>query len=353
MSNISGNLSSNVDSSTQTAASIVGYTIIGIVSLFGNVIISVITLQRKTGRTPIDILIFALAIGDLIITVTIPFVAVVSLNSVFAFGLAGCKLLFGVRNVAIYASSFTLVVIALERYRTTFDLSRSRRDLRQTTVLIAITWVIAIGLTIPQFIVLRLVTYPGVGIYCLEVWGNDTIVGRKAYSLVLFCLTFAIPFITVTVSNIIIFHKLFHAKGHSSTNQVRLKAKGQVVMVMVAVSAVFFICLLPIYMINTLADFQAITYTPSVVALSEIFTWIAYSHSMWNPIIYIIGSSKMRKSCKILFKIEKHETSIHYKGEQNTLSRNSLKKQNRLSSNNKIAPLIASVPADELVSVRS
>ena len=350
--NVTSNVSTTVAGSTQTAANIAGYTIIFIISLIGNLIISIITVQKKTGRTPIDILIFALAICDLVITVSIPFMAVSALDPFFPFGLAGCKLLFGLRNVAIYSSAFILLVISLERYYSTFDLSRSRRDLRITIGFIAISVIIAFGLTIPQFTILNLVANGNDSLHCLEVWNEDSRVGRKVYSTILIVLTFAIPFITITVSNVAICYKLFYAKSKSTANQMRLKAKRQVVTVMIAVSAIFFICLLPIYLINTLADFQAIAYTQPVLVATYVFTWIAYSHSMWNPIIYIIGSSNMRKSCKTLLKIDRHDSSIHNKNGRNINSTQGLKMIGKVMSNNKITPSQNATPAHELMSVK-
>lgn len=351
-SNISTNDSTAVAGSTEIAANIVGYTIIFIISLIGNLIISIITVQKKTGRTPIDILIFALAICDLVITVSIPFVAVSTIEPFFPFGIAGCKILFGLRNTAIYSSAFILLIISLERYYATFDLSRSRRDLRITIAFISIAAIIAFGLTIPQFNILQLVTNQNVGVSCLEVWAEDSSVGRKVYSMMLIIMTFAIPFIIITISNIAIWYKLFHARRKSTANQMRLKAKRQVVAIMIAVSAVFFICLLPIYLINTLADFEAITYTPPVLVVTYVFTWIAYSHSMWNPIIYIIGSSNMRKSCKTLLRLNQCDSSTHFKNKRNSNSKQSLKLIGKVMSNNKIAPSTNATPANELVSIK-
>ena len=334
-----------MEGNTQVVANITGYTIIFIVSLIGNLIISIITVQKKTGKIPIDILIFALAICDLVITFSIPFVAVSVIHPSFPFGIAGCKLLFGLRNVAIYTSTFILLVISLERYYATFDLSRSHRNLRITISFIAVAAIIAFGLTIPQFIVLNLKTIDNDGaVFCTEIWSINFDASRKVYSMMLFILTFAIPFIIITITNIVIYYKLFYAKRKSTMNQMRLKAKRQVVAVMIAVSAVFFICSLPIYLINTFNDFKIISQS---LLVSNVFTWIAYSHTMWNPIIYIVGSSNMRKSCKALLKIDQRNSIISYKNDRNANSKQNLERIGKVNSTNRIAPLKFTRPADE------
>ena len=351
---ISNTISITPEGSALIAANIAGYTIIFVISLIGNLIISIITVRKKTGRTPTDLLIFALAICDLLITASIPFMAASIIHPFFPFGNGGCKLLFGLRNTAIYASSFILLVISLERCYATFDLTGSRRDLRITIGFISLCVIIAFGLTIPQFIVLQLINTGNVSVHCVERWHVDFDVGRKVYSVILMILTFAIPFITITISNIVMCYKLFYVKRKSTANQMRLKAKRRVVAVMIAVSAVFFICLLPIYLLNTLLDFYVTGYTQPIFVAIYVFTWMAYSHSMWNPIIYIIGSSNMRKSCKALLRIGQHNSAIRYKNARNANSKQNL---NMIGTalplpKNKIAPLQNDTPINELVSVK-
>lgn len=97
---------------------IASYSIIVVVSIFGNLLVCNIVARRASMRRTTYVFIANLAVSDLLMTVlNIPFnVARVLLND-WPFGSFMCSFMPLVQATSVYVSTFTMMFIALDRYR--------------------------------------------------------------------------------------------------------------------------------------------------------------------------------------------------------------------------------------------
>lgn len=97
---------------------IVCYSIIVIISIFGNLLVCNIVIRKSSMRRATYIFIANLAISDLLMTVlNIPFTVARVLLTDWPFGWFMCSFVPLVQATSVYVSTFTMMFIAFDRYR--------------------------------------------------------------------------------------------------------------------------------------------------------------------------------------------------------------------------------------------
>ena len=107
----------SMDENVRNAILIIIYTVIIIVSLFGNSVVLKIMLSRNTPRTATNLLIVNLAFSDLLLTCfNIPVNLVRFVVRDWPFGQQICTMTPFLQSLSAHCSAITMMVIALERY---------------------------------------------------------------------------------------------------------------------------------------------------------------------------------------------------------------------------------------------
>uniref|UniRef100_G1KW62 G-protein coupled receptors family 1 profile domain-containing protein n=1 Tax=Anolis carolinensis TaxID=28377 RepID=G1KW62_ANOCA len=97
---------------------ITAYAIVTLVGLLGNFCLIVIIGKQKESQNVTNILIANLSVSDILICVMcIPFTAAYTLMDYWVFGEAMCKMNNFVQSMSVTVSTFSLVLIAIERYQ--------------------------------------------------------------------------------------------------------------------------------------------------------------------------------------------------------------------------------------------
>ena len=133
----------------------------------------------------------------------------------------------------------------LERYRAIAYPWEPRISIYQVRFIIAVVWLIAILVGLPIFAVMQLQDSGG-DILCAENgWPNETF--RDIYTVLSFCLTYAIPLPMIAVLYTIVVLKLNKAARETSDNEGfrTAKAKGKVIRMLIVVVVFYFLCFLP------------------------------------------------------------------------------------------------------------
>ena len=173
-----------------------------ILNLFGNTLICFVILRNRNMRTPLNYLLFNLAVADAMIGVfSIP-LFVFGFSSIEAEGTAAmllCK--FIVHGTLIFVcgtvSAFSLAAIAFERYQAVVHPLTVRGNItkRKTFVFIFITWILAICVNIPWTIGLHV--DGSVPQKCkVKAEYKEAL---KLYSFVLGLLTYGVPLLVMSV----------------------------------------------------------------------------------------------------------------------------------------------------------
>lgn len=100
------------------AALVFAYSLIVLVSLFGNLFVCRVMLSLTSSRTTTNVLIFNLAVSDLLLTTfNIPVNIVRFVARDWPFGSLICTATPFIQSLSAHCSSITMMVIAFERYR--------------------------------------------------------------------------------------------------------------------------------------------------------------------------------------------------------------------------------------------
>lgn len=291
------------------ALQILGYSLIFVLSIFGNALICIVILRKKIPYNFTNWNIFNLAVADILITLTIPFVAYEQLTSKFIFGQFLCKTIYSMRNIAVYTSCIVLVCISFNRFRAV-TLIKQRQTVYKYTALIAfLAWIIGIIATLPQMFVLVI---PINKTACQEQWQDDSL--KLIYGFFLLIVFFLIPLAIICWCHAMIAWRLWHkAQSLNDRGKVIHQKKKKIVWMLAIVIVAFFLCHLPPNIIIMLLDIKAILWNPDTSVVLSVTFWLGYSHSIWNPIIYGALNKSMRDAILgTVFEVKKASTSYAF-----------------------------------------
>ncbi|WKY05910.1 hypothetical protein Q1695_006259 [Nippostrongylus brasiliensis] len=287
------------------------YNVLCVCSVYGNSLVILVILYFRRLRTATNILILNLAIADLLIAVfCIPFSywqVLIFDDQRWVFGSAMCSLLSFFQGIAVFLSSWTLVVISFDRWMAImFVLSPNMRLTRKRAVyLVLATWAFSITMALPLFLVSRIHTSDDIK-RCDEDWSTveELIPGsRRLYSYLVLVLQYIVPLTVLIITYTFIGMKMWNSRipgPTSSTKKVvmeRHESVKKLIPMVILISAMFAVCWLPILLlINVVVDLW-----PSVASWKFIlYIWwfshgLAMMHSMVNPIVYFLRNARFRE----------------------------------------------------------
>ncbi|XP_051915202.1 cholecystokinin receptor-like [Hippocampus zosterae] len=193
---------------------IVLYTLIFLLSVFGNLLIIVVLLLNKRMRTVTNSFLLSLAISDLMMAIfCMPFTLIPNILKDFIFGAAMCKTVAYFMGLSVSISTFSLVAIAIERYSAICNPLKSRAWQTRSHAyrVIAATWVLSLLIMIPYPVFSIIKTFPKangtVGHMCRLTWPSHH-AEQSWYVLLLFILFF-IPGVVMAVAYGLISRELY------------------------------------------------------------------------------------------------------------------------------------------------
>ncbi|KAJ8005835.1 hypothetical protein DPEC_G00122020 [Dallia pectoralis] len=296
------------------ASFILAYLFIFLLCMVGNVLVCLIVLGNRRMRTVTNVFILNLAVSDLLVGIfCIPTTLVDNLITGWPFTNTVCKMSGLVQGMSVAASVFTLVAIAVDRFRCIVYPFQPKLTLPVAKVTIAMIWVLAVVIMCPSAAALsvqvaedlmvynqdRNVTYP---LYtCFERFANPKM--RKVYTTVLFAHIYLVPLALITAMYGRIGVKLYtsvvstgerQCAGPSSPARheaVRpmVSQKIKVIKMLIVVALLFMLSWLPLWTVMLLTDYEGLKDDRMELITGYIFPfahWLAFSNSSVNPIIY-------------------------------------------------------------------
>ncbi|CAL1616449.1 unnamed protein product [Knipowitschia caucasica] len=293
---------------------IVAYFFIFVLCMMGNILVCLIVLENRRMRTVTNLFILNLAIADLLVGIfCVPITLVDNLITGWPFSKSVCKMSGFVQGVSVSASVFTLVAIAVERFRCIVYPLLPKPTMLISKVAIVLIWVLAVAITTPTAIALTVELVPNhymiynnttIPLYsCFENFSNPKM--SKVYTAVLFTHIYLVPLTFITVMYGSIGVKLYSSivanrepPLANRTVQVRCRRNGQhmisqkkirVIKMLIVVALLFLLSWLPLWTLLMMADFAGLDRDQIDLLTSYIFPfahWLAFSNSSVNPIIY-------------------------------------------------------------------
>ncbi|XP_041638142.1 cholecystokinin receptor [Cheilinus undulatus] len=190
------------------------YTLIFLLSVFGNLLIIVVLMLNKRMRTVTNSFLLSLAVSDLMMAVfCMPFTLIPNILEDFIFGGAMCKAVTYLMGISVSISTFSLVAIAIERYSAICNplKSRSWQTRSHAYRVIAATWVVSLLIMVPYPVFSVIRTFPKangtVGHMCRLDWPSQQ-AEQTWYVLLLFTLFF-VPGVVMIIAYGLISRELY------------------------------------------------------------------------------------------------------------------------------------------------
>ncbi|XP_017688209.1 PREDICTED: neuropeptide FF receptor 1 [Lepidothrix coronata] len=299
---------------------ILAYTFIFLMCMVGNILVCFVVVKNRQMRTVTNMFLLNLAISDLLVGIfCMPTTLVDNLITGWPFDNTMCKMSGLVQGMSVSASIFTLVAIAVERFRCIVHPFRQKLTLRKALLTIAIIWVLALLIMCPAAITLTVTreehhfmvdtynnSYP---LYsCWEAWPETGM--RRIYTTVLFSHIYVAPLTLIVVMYTRIAFKLFKsvapAHGQEEPEGRRIsRRKAKVINMLIIVALFFTISWLPLWTLLLLTDYGWLSEGQLHLVIVYVYPfahWLAFFNSSANPIIYGYFNENFRRAFQEVFR---------------------------------------------------
>ena len=211
-------------------------------------------------------------------------------------------------GVSVASSVFTIMVLSLDRFLAirhpmTF---RTFCHGKHTIKIVAIIWMISIGIMIPLIMVREIDKFdliPAEPIhFCNEVWGSQ--LSRRAYDIFLFIFMFVMPGCFITTSYSLIGRKLWSEgkvlyRGDSQVGRKQaekvMAGRQRVARMLIVVAALFGVCWMPYHLLSLYLDFVIQVEESTALNALPFTILLGHSNSALNPILYCFMNKSFRK----------------------------------------------------------
>lgn len=279
---------------------IVMFTMIFIISLFGNMFVVWASIRERRTRSTVNVFIGNLAVSDLLMTIfNIPMAASRLIRPDWIFGAIFCQFNAFLQSVFIYVSTLSMTYIAIDRYQA---ISRPMSEkLAPPHTIISIIWLMAGIFSIPFGISYEYseskVPWQTTPAGLCNYTPDD--IQRRWIGVATFFLQFAIPLVLMVVlySRIAITMSKdpIGASTREQQQNIRSRAKKNTIIMLVLVAGVFTACWMPFNVYYLLDDFKS---APDDLTWRIGVTWIAFSSVCYNPFIYCWLHNKVQTVIK-------------------------------------------------------
>ncbi|XP_033852521.3 neuropeptide FF receptor 2 [Acipenser ruthenus] len=311
---------------------IVSYLFIFLLCMVGNALVCLIVMKNKRMRTVTNLFILNLAISDLLVGIfCIPTTLVDNLITGWPYGNVVCKLSGLVQGTSVSASVFTLVAIAVDRFRCIVHPFKPKLTLLEAGIAVVIIWVLAVAIMCPSAVMLTVSqvqdhymvhnsdynhTYPLFS--CFEDWPDKQM--RRIYTTVLFGHIYLAPLTLIVVMYSRIGVKLYESsvpvsdrvagrphQPHAEGRNVVPRKKIKVIKMLIMVALLFMLSWLPLWTLMLLTDYATQTEEQLSLLTGYIFPfahWLAFSNSSVNPIVYGYFNENFKRGFQAAFRLQ-------------------------------------------------
>lgn len=279
------------------------YGLLSLTAFVGNMLVIWVIYSGRRMHTVMNVYIGNLALADVIIAVfCIPFQFQAALKNYWDLPAFMCKLCPFLQHLSINVSIFTLVVIALDRYRGILWPLKGGYSKFRAKIHLMIVWFLATVVALPNLILFHLADHPHVEgkfgcIVDMEIFGGQRT--WKNYTLVAVFVQYCVPLSVITFCHCHMAKVLWGTKTPGQANDQRdeviLANKRKVTKMLSIVVILFGICWLPyqtfnfLYGIDVALGFYGVNY---IWMFGHI---LAMSNSCCNPFIYGIYNNKFKE----------------------------------------------------------
>ncbi|XP_060044929.1 galanin receptor type 3 isoform X1 [Erinaceus europaeus] len=279
------------------------FALIFLLGTVGNGLVLAVLLQpgssawQEPGSTT-DLFILNLAVADLcFILCCVPFQAAIYTLDAWLFGPLVCKAVHLLIYFTMYASSFTLAAVSVDRYLAVRHPLRSRalRTPRHARAAVGLVWLLAALFSAPYLSYYGTVRYGALEL-CVPAWEDAR---RRALDVATFAAGYLLPVAVVSLAYARTLRFLWAAVGPAgAAAEARRRAAGRA---MLAVAALYALCWGPHHALILCFWYGRFAFSPATYACRLASHCLAYANSCLNPLVYALASRHFRARLRRLW----------------------------------------------------
>ncbi|XP_061405104.1 galanin receptor 2b-like, partial [Lethenteron reissneri] len=279
------------------------FLLIFLLGAFGNSLVIIVLLcsgQRGSSNTTTNIFILNLSVADLcFILFCVPFQATIYTLDGWIFGSFLCKAVHFIIFLTMFASSFTLAAVSVDRYLAIRYPLRSRelRTPRKAAAVIAAIWGLALVFAGPYLSYYQAVTFQNMSM-CMPVWAKEP---RKLMDMVTFVCGYLVPVSVLGLAYAFTLKYLWTAVDPLEEMSESKRAKRKVTTMILIVAGLFCACWLPHHVLILYFWFGHFPLTHATYAFRLLSHCMSYANSCLNPLVYALVSKHFRKGFRKAF----------------------------------------------------
>ncbi|XP_061515918.1 somatostatin receptor type 3 [Anopheles gambiae] len=280
--------------------SMILYALVAIVGLFGNTLVIYVVLRFSKMQTVTNMYILNLAIADQCFLIGIPFLITTMHLGEWTFGNAMCKAYMVSTSITQFTSSIFLFIMSADRYiAVCHPISSPRfRTPLVSKVVSAIAWTASALIMLPVMLYANTIAREKDKMSCNIMWPSETGANSgSTFTLYSLILGFAIPLTLILMFYYLVIRKL-RTVGPKSKSKEKKRSHRKVTKLVLTVITVYVLCWLP-YWISQVALINSppdICKSRLEITVFVLVSWLGYSNSAMNPILYAFLSDNFKKS---------------------------------------------------------
>ncbi|XP_062820436.1 galanin receptor 2b-like [Anolis carolinensis] len=292
------------DNSQFSPASIIVPVVFSLIFLLGTVgnslVLAVLLRNGQMGHNSTNLFILNLSLADFFFIICcVPFQATIYSLEGWVFGSFMCKAVHFFIYLTMYASSFTLAAVSVDRYLAIRYPLRSR-ELRtpcNAVAAMAVIWSLSVIFSGPYLSYYDLIEWESSHI-CVPGWEEWK---RKIMDTSTFTFGYVIPVLIVSLSYTRTIKYLWTAVDPLENMSESKKAKRKVTKMIIIVTVLFCLCWLPYHVVILRYLYGDFPFNQTTYAFRLLSHCMAYANSCLNPIVYALVSKHFRKGFKKVF----------------------------------------------------
>lgn len=280
--------------------------------LFNSFVLGVY-LFHKDRLTVADIYLSNLALADFFLLCGLPFWAMNILNDFnWPYGDTLCKMVNSIIIINFYTSSYTLVMISVDRYLALVKTMKARwlRRTLYAKVTCFILWILGLLLSTPTMVHRKVKLIEELEtIACILDYSHDSS-WKLVHQILMNLVGFVVPFLIIVFSSGNIIKALAQRRESVGFHDINNK---KTIVLVYAVMILFLLCWGPFQVfifLNTLCDVQALDeelWFHTLNIGSQISVYLGFLNSALNPLLYVFsGQYFQRKVCAIYRRTRHH-----------------------------------------------
>ncbi|KAG8561561.1 hypothetical protein GDO81_015390 [Engystomops pustulosus] len=277
-----------------------------ILGFIENLFVILVFILHKSRCTVAEIYLGNMAAADLIFVSGLPFWAIYISNKFYwPFGGFMCVAVNSLIQLNLYSSIYFLMMVSIDRYLAlvkTMSFGRMRRPF-YAKITCAIIWIFALGVCVPKVVFRKVEFIPDLNTTsCIIVPPSNS--WHIVTNIIVNVIGFLIP---LTVISFCTF-KIINALKNNTMQQFKeTNNEKKATWLVLSVLLIFVLCWLPFHVftfLDTLDLLKVFESCPASLAIeigNQISSYIAYSNSCINPLLYVMVGNHFRKKAKEVY----------------------------------------------------